>query len=191
MSLNSFSAAIQELLAGSNYSTGLATGSGTDQTIIVANSDSELYFEGAGKHSKMGELIGKTVTKAVKAALSKQSGLNPKTQHNVFRRLKRFQVTTQSIWLLFQQQLAVLKPDFLEAAEKLAQEPVMLTYTSLYIHLLDQFLWGLLDKDEVMNAAEKFSKPSFSLSLVPFNIICNNIHKQLTPGFHHSLHKNL
>ena len=103
----------------------------------------------------MGELIGKTVTKAVKAALSKQSGLNPKTQHNVFRRLKRFQVTTQSIWLLFQQQLAVLKPDFLEAAEKLAQEPVMLTYTSLYIHLLDQFLWGLLDKDEVMNAAEK------------------------------------
>ena len=61
-------AAIQELLAGSNYSTGLATGSGTDQTIIVANSDSELYFEGAGKHSKMGELIGKTVTKAVKAA---------------------------------------------------------------------------------------------------------------------------
>ncbi len=83
------------------------------------------------------------------------SGLNPKTQHNVFRRLKRFQVTTQSIWLLFQQQLAVLKPDFLEAAEKLAQEPVMLTYTSLYIHLLDQFLWGLLDKDEVMNAAEK------------------------------------
>ena len=31
----------------------------------------------------------------------------------------------------------------------------MLTYTSLYIHLLDQFLWGLLDKDEVMNAAEK------------------------------------
>lgn len=69
--------------------------------------------------------------------------------------LKRFQVTTQSIWLLFQQQLAVLKPDFLEAAEKLAQEPLMLTYTSLYIHLLDQFLWGLLDKDEVMNAAEK------------------------------------
>ena len=38
----------------------------------------------------MGELIGKTVTKAVKAALSKQSGLNPRTQHNVFRRLKTF-----------------------------------------------------------------------------------------------------
>ena len=31
----------------------------------------------------------------------------------------------------------------------------MLTYTSLYIHLLDQFLWDLLDKNEVMEAAEK------------------------------------
>ena len=175
-------AAIQELLAGSNYSTGLATGSGTDQTIIVANSDSELYFEGAGKHSKMGELIGKTVTKAVKAALSKQSGLNPRTQ---------------SIWLLFQQQLAVLKPDFLEAAEKLAEDRVMLTYTSLYIHLLDQFLWGLLDKDEVMNAAEKllsdiageYDTESIALNEVSVeammkawselfvNIIADNIHR--------------
>ncbi|WP_293718039.1 adenosylcobinamide amidohydrolase [uncultured Phascolarctobacterium sp.] len=150
-------AAIQELLAGSNYSTGLATGSGTDQTIIVANTESELYLEGAGKHSKLGELIGKTVTKAVKKALSKQSGLNPKTQHNVFKRLKRFKVTTQSIWDLYQQQSVsgVLKPEFLEAAESLAVEPLMLTYTSLYIHLLDQFLWDLLDKNEVMEAAEK------------------------------------
>ena len=79
-------AAIQELLAGSNYSTGLATGSGTDQTIIVANTDSEIYLEGAGKHSKMGELIGKVVIKAVKIALSKQSGLNQKSQHNVLDR---------------------------------------------------------------------------------------------------------
>ena len=54
-------AAIQELMAGSNYSTGIATGSGTDQTIIVANTTSELYLEGSGKHSKMGELIGKVV----------------------------------------------------------------------------------------------------------------------------------
>lgn len=148
-------AAIQELLAGSNYSTGLATGSGTDQTIIVANAESELYLEGAGKHSKLGELIGKTVTKAVKKALSRQSGLNPQTQHNVFRRLKRFKVTTQSIWNLYQQQSVsgVLKPEFLEAAESLAVEPLMLTYTSLYIHLLDQFLWDLLDKNEVMEAA--------------------------------------
>lgn len=64
-------AAIQELLEGSKYSNGIATGSGTDQTIIIANSASELYMEGAGKHSKLGELIGKTVKNAVKKALAK------------------------------------------------------------------------------------------------------------------------
>ncbi len=47
-------AAIQELLEGSKYSNGIATGSGTDTTIIVANSESQLYLEGAGKNSKLG-----------------------------------------------------------------------------------------------------------------------------------------
>ena len=31
----------------------------------------------------------------------------------------------------------------------------MVTETSLYIHLLDQFLWGLLDAGEVLPAAQR------------------------------------
>ncbi|MDO4177959.1 MAG: adenosylcobinamide amidohydrolase [Phascolarctobacterium sp.] len=146
-------AAIQELLEGSKYSTGIATGSGTDTTIVVANSDSELYLEGAGKHSKLGELIGKVVIKAVKGALSKQSGLNAKNQHNVFRRLKRFGVTQQTLWTLYQEkENCVIKPVFLEACDNLAREKVILTYTSLYAHLLDQYLWELIDEEEVIFA---------------------------------------
>jgi len=41
-------AALQELMADSRYSTGLATGSGTDGTIIVSNADSEIYLTNAG-----------------------------------------------------------------------------------------------------------------------------------------------
>lgn len=150
-------AAIQELMAGSNYSTGLATGSGTDQTIIVCNSKSDLYFDGAGKHSKMGELIGKTVMKAVKEALDKQSGLNARMQHNVFRRLKRFKVTTQSIWQKIDKRgtKEILKPEFLETAETLAAENVILTHTSLFVHLLDQYLWGLLSETETIDGANR------------------------------------
>lgn len=29
-----------------------------------------------------------------------------------------------------------------------------MTYTSLYVHLLDQFLWGLLQEEETKRAAE-------------------------------------
>lgn len=148
-------AAIQELMAGSNYSTGLATGSGTDQTIVIANADRELYLESAGKHSKMGELIGKVVMKAVKEALNKQSGLNPQSQHSSLKRLKRFGVTSETLWTKYcgLEKNPVIKPEFLEVVQKLEHEGVMVTYTSLYIHLVDQYLWELLSGKEVLNGA--------------------------------------
>jgi adenosylcobinamide hydrolase len=149
-------AAIQELLEGSKYSNGIATGSGTDQTIIIANSASELYMEGAGKHSKLGELIGKTVKNAVKKALAKQSGLTPAKQHDVFRRLKRFDIKPGDMWQAYSaQDAAVVKPEYLLAAEKLAKEDIMLVYTSLYAHLLDQHLWELISDKEMQLAGQK------------------------------------
>lgn len=149
-------AAIQELLEGSKYSNGIATGSGTDTTIVVANSESALYLEGAGKHSKLGELIGKVVLKAVKRALSLQSDLNPKTQHDVFRRFKRFGITPISLWEVYSDNMGknCLKPRFLDVAERLAKEKELLTLTSLYIHLLDQGLWGLLEEGELQSCAQ-------------------------------------
>ena len=149
-------AAIQALLEGSKYSNGIATGSGTDQTIIIANSASELYMEGAGKHSKLGELIGKTVKNAVKKALAKQSGLTPAKQHDVFRRLKRFDIKTGDMWQAYSaQDAAVVKPEYLLAAERLAKEDIMLVYTSLYVHLLDQHLWELISAKEMQLAGQK------------------------------------
>lgn len=149
-------AAIQELLAGSNYSTGIATGSGTDQTIIVANTESNLYLEGAGKHAKMGELIGKVVTLAVKKALKKQSGLCPEKQHDIFRRLKRYGILPDTLWKKYVLNDEVTsKPQYLLAAEKLAKEEEMVTYTSLIVHLLDQFQWGLLNENEIKQGVQK------------------------------------
>lgn len=152
-------AAIQELLEGSKYSNGIATGSGTDQTIIIVNSESELYMEGAGKHSKLGELIGKTVKNAVKKALAKQSGLTPAKQHDVFRRLKRFDIKAGDMWQAYSaQDAAVVKPEYLLAAEKLAKEDIMLVYTSLYAHLLDQHLWELISDKEMQMAGQQLLK---------------------------------
>lgn len=152
-------AAIQELLEGSKYSNGIATGSGTDQTIIIANSESELYMEGAGKHSKLGELIGKAVKNAVKKALAKQSGLTPAKQHDVFRRLKRFDIKAGDMWQSYSAQDAVVvKPEYLLAAEKLATEDIMLVYTSLYAHLLDQYLWELISAKEMQMVGQQLLK---------------------------------
>ncbi len=167
-------AALQELMAGSNYSSGLATGSGTDQAIMIANPASDLYLESAGKHSKLGELIGLAVKQAVKEALLRQNGLSPEQQHSLLRRMKRFGVDEDTLWKANgpENGCGIDKPRFLEYLRQIDTDQQLVTYTSLYVHLLDQFLWELLSGEEVMQAgnellalvAGKFGVPALSIS---------------------------
>ncbi|HWQ62672.1 MAG TPA: adenosylcobinamide amidohydrolase [Negativicutes bacterium] len=148
-------AALQELMVGSLYSTGLATGSGTDQTIVLANPQSPLYFEGAGKHNKLGELIGLAVMQAVKEALLKQNWLSAEKQHSVLRRMWRFGVTEEALW---QDYLAAAvqpmdKESFMQSLRQWERDPQAVVQTSLYVHLLDQLQWGLLSPEEVCACA--------------------------------------
>ena len=148
-------AALQELLADSRYSSGLATGSGTDQTIIIANPASPLYLESAGKHSKLGELIGLAVKQAVKEALQRQTGLSPAKQHSVLRRCRRYGITEETVWQSYQARGAesLSKALFMEHLHALDKETSLVTYASLYIHLLDQMEWELLTPAAVADAA--------------------------------------
>lgn len=152
-------AAIQELMAGSNYSRGLATGSGTDGTIIVCNSQSDVKLSNAGKHSKLGELIGLSVKKAVKEALFLQTGLCARSQHSFLRRMKRFGINEDKIWNEYKTIINIneennrihLKPEFLHELHSIDDDEYLVTLTSLYAHLLDQLDWGLLDNREVLD----------------------------------------
>lgn len=150
-------AALQELMAGSNYSNGLATGSGTDQTIIIANPASALYLESAGKHSKLGELIGRSVKSAVKDALLRQTGLSPQMQHSVLRRLKRFGVNEETLWQEYAKDGSgeIERQRFLDCLHRIDQDPQLVTYTSLYVHLLDQLIWELLSGEEAIQAGNE------------------------------------
>jgi adenosylcobinamide amidohydrolase len=146
-------AALQELMAGSNYSSGLATGSGTDSTIIIANPDSPLSFESAGKHSKLGELIGRAVKTAVQEALLLQSKLSPEYQHSVLRRLKRYGVTEESLWKRYQENGGpAAKARFIDCLHVIERSDKLVAYTSLVVHLLDQQNWRLLSAEETGQA---------------------------------------
>ena len=148
-------AALQELMAGSCYSIGLATGSGTDGTIVVSNAESSLTAKNAGKHSKLGELIGKAVKKAVQEALYKQTGLGPKQQHSVFARLKRYGLTEEKLWEAY---LALggekNKADYWAYLPSLDQRPGLLPLIIQLIHLLDELNWDLLEPQEVLQAGK-------------------------------------
>lgn len=150
-------AALQELLAGSNYSTGIATGSGTDQTMIVANPAAGIYQESAGKHSKLGELIGKTVMSATKEALFKQTGLGPLMQHSIISRSRRFGLNIDSLWQEYcsATDCPVIKPEFIKIYNQIDTTDFNVTQVSLYIHLLDQLQWQLLSTKETLVALQQ------------------------------------
>lgn len=146
-------AAIQELLAPSKYSMGLATGSGTDGSIIITDPKSKLKLTNAGKHSKLGELIGKAVKKAVKEALKKQTKISPNYQHHILRRMDRFGINQESLWKEYKK-ITTKEDDsyFIQMLNDMAVQDHNLTYTSLYAHLIDQLMWGMISTEEAILA---------------------------------------
>ncbi len=89
-------AALTELAVPSRYSSGIATGTGTDQFCIAAPIDEQLQpLESTSPHTKAGEIIGRSVRQAVKEALRWQNGLEPSYTRSVFHALGRFGLTEE------------------------------------------------------------------------------------------------
>ena len=149
-------AALQELMIGSRYSDGLATGTGTDQIVSISNPTASVAISDCGKHTKPGELLGKIVKEAVKEAIYKHNGYNGAIMHDVFRRMQRFGVTKDGLVTEYKSQygdsvdVAVLY----KAMDKLNNTGNAVAVASLCAHLTDQVNWGLLSADEARAEAD-------------------------------------
>ncbi|NLP36266.1 MAG: adenosylcobinamide amidohydrolase [Firmicutes bacterium] len=149
-------AALQELMIDSRYSSGLATGTGTDGIIAVSNAESDIVLTNAGKHTRLGELIGKTVKDAVKEALFKQAGICANSQHSLLRRWRRYGLTAESLWQQYSRREDPKKVDrqmFLRKMDIWDQNEALVVYGTLYLHLLDQFEWDLIHLPAAKKAA--------------------------------------
>ncbi len=153
------SAALQELNVNSRYSDSLATGTGTDQIIIAAQDppDETYRLTWAGKHSKLGELIGVTVKEAVKETLARQNTITPGGQCDAKIHLERFGCTRQSMLEgicthLDEDQAAVLRNNF----AAINRDPVVVAGVAAMVHLRDKFSWSIFPFtcwQEIMGAA--------------------------------------
>ena len=142
------SAALQELAVNSRYSDKLATGTGTDQIAVAAIQSDEPALTSAGKHSKLGELIGSAVLAAVKETLSRQNALTPASQCSAKIHLERFGLTRESMQdaicrHLTQEQATLLRNNFKE----IECDPVTVAAVAAIVHLKDKFSWGTLPAD--------------------------------------------
>jgi adenosylcobinamide hydrolase len=146
--------ALQQLMARSIYSTGIATGSGTDMIVIVADPGSSLHLTNTGKHSKLGELIGRAVIRATTLALEMETGLSPESQRDVLVRLSRFGVTEEDVWDVAKTRCQkpmpehILKENFMTGLRKKAHEPELVASVSAILHILDELEWNLLPEHE-------------------------------------------
>jgi adenosylcobinamide hydrolase len=165
--------ALQQLMARSIYSHGIATGSGTDMIAIVTDPNSKLHISDAGKHSKLGELIGKSVISATTEALRLQTGLSPESQMDVLARLSRFSVTKEDLWQAAKELMkkstsnTVSQENFFINLHNCAKNPFLVAATSATLHIIDEVEWGLLPENEAEKAASLIIVEGFGLDKAP------------------------
>ena len=137
--------ALQELMAPSKYSTGIATGSGTDKLSIISNMESKNVLTNAGKHSKLGELIGKCVIEATKGALAKQTNLTPDSQCVMLTRLERFGIDEEKYWKIASSNMKIKnKNKFLNDLRNFSRNPSVVAMIASILHIVDEIEWGLI-----------------------------------------------
>jgi adenosylcobinamide hydrolase len=145
-------AALQQLMARSIYSTGIATGSGTDMIVIVADPGSSRHFSNTGKHSKLGELIGRAVIRATAVALEMETGLSPASQRDVLVRLSRFGVSEEDLWKIAAGSVEYSpgnhdkREAFFCALRSWAADPHAVARMAAALHVVDEAGWGLISE---------------------------------------------
>ena len=167
MATEAKTAALQELAVNSRYSSGLATGTGTDQIIVSAPDRQGFRLGWAGKHGKLGELIGLVVKAGVKETLARQNSLTPRSQCSAKIHLERFGCDTADMVagisrFLTPEQSGIFADNF----RGIFRDPLTVATVAAIAHLRDKFSWGILPDScwkEVMGAAAAQVACSISL----------------------------
>ncbi len=153
--------ALNDLKIPSQYSNGYATGTGTDGLCIFSNLESDNVLTNAGKHSKLGELIGRAVCRSVKKAIKKQVWIYEKSQSNVLVRLNRYTLDINE----FYDSLDEDKWEFISQLQKDMKKQDNVAIASSVLNLIDEVESGLIAKDEALALANKLTENCDSYSI--------------------------
>lgn len=138
-------AKLQELLVPSRYSDGWATGTGTDQILIASQIGGEELYNDAGKHGKLGELIGTAVKEVVAKALASQNGMTPPGRCSSEVVLSRFGIRGLDLVhsvkpLLTPEKSALFEKNHLS----ILNDPVTVSCLAGLCHQYDLIKWGII-----------------------------------------------
>jgi adenosylcobinamide amidohydrolase len=138
-------AALQELAVNSRYSSGLATGTGTDQIATACRLEDAVALTSADKHSKLGELIGTVVKETVRDCLGLHNEYTPPARARMLVSLERFGIQKEQVISVIGQRLSDLQADVLQHNfEGINRDPVIVAGTAALVHLWDKFKQDVL-----------------------------------------------
>ncbi|WP_405304291.1 adenosylcobinamide amidohydrolase [Methanobrevibacter sp.] len=146
--------ALNDLKIPSQYSNGYATGTGTDGLCIFSNLESDNVLTNAGKHSKLGELIGQCIIESVKKAIKKQVWISPKSQSNVLVRLNRYKLDINE----FYDNLGCDKFEFIKSLQKEMKKQDNVAVASSVLNLIDEVDCGLIKKEDAFDLSKRIIK---------------------------------
>lgn len=154
-------AALQEVMAPSCFSAGLATGSGTDGIAVISCLDSGVELANAGTHVKLGELIGRLVKETVIAALVAENGFISYARGSLLKRISRFGISRDILreqYLKQQDRFAITgvgTEEFERYFGLLNGDEELILQATLYGHLIDLLQWRLADPAEIAAEANQ------------------------------------
>ncbi len=161
---------LEDLKIQSNFSTHIATGTGTDGVCVISNTSSDNHLENAGKHSKLGELIGKSVREAVIEALYLQTGMCPDYQKTVLSRLSRFNITFDDF---YDKVNCVSLVEYASLFYQFNKDEYYVSWISCMFNLVDEYQTGLLTLKDISKSIIVLTNSFLSLDkkIVEFNSI--------------------
>ncbi|WP_458454670.1 adenosylcobinamide amidohydrolase [Methanobrevibacter sp.] len=146
--------ALNNLRIQSQYSSGFATGTGTDGVCIFSNADSDNTLTNAGKHSKLGELIAQSVIESVIKSIGKQVWITKKSQSNSLVRLNRYKLDINE----FYNNLDDDKFEFIKQLKIDAKKQDNVAITTSILNLIDEVDGNLINRKEAYDLALKIKE---------------------------------
>lgn len=144
--------ALRNLKIPSQFSNEFATGTGTDGLIVTSNLDSGNSLTNANKHSKLGELIAKTIIESIHVAIKKQVWITPTSQSNVLVLLNRYKIDINEFYDSLNQD----KHDFICQLKIDSKIQENIAITSSILNLIDDVKKGIIDKDVAYEISNSF-----------------------------------
>lgn len=134
-------AVIQDL--GLSYR-GISASGATMQTIVTVRANGAApYLRGAGKHTKLGELIGKSTKEAVRQSAS-ANGIDIRSRMSLTEMMERCGYDQEKIFLLSE---SCSYSEFIDKVMDKDADPRMLALVSSIIHIANEIEWGLVPED--------------------------------------------